>query len=222
MYFLAGSALANTHLYVVSKEPIIARKLYQEPIEVKPRASLIVASNEMGFTYSLSDPGVARRFDIITFNNAKAADKMDGQLHEKLATESARACIAQALCTALEKSLALDGRLLRPSILQEQLDRLKAEGDPFSAWMQASGISIDLPDGSGTIEVHQDVAYTSFRAYCVENGYNNWSVRKFKARLRGLNLKETGKRGGKHSYEFFLVDIQLCRANQLTNPFYAG
>jgi len=211
----------DTLKMIVSKEPIIARKLYQEPIEVKPRASLIVASNEMGFTYSLSDPGVARRFDIITFNNAKAADKMDGQLHLKLATEDSRATIAQELCDALDLSLKEQGRLLRPAVLQEQLDRLKAEGDPFSAWMQSSGISTEK-HGSGTVEVHQDEAYNSFRMYCVENGYNNWSVRKFKARLRSLNLLETGKRGGKHSYEFFLVDMQLCRSAQLINPFHAG
>lgn len=196
---------------IVSKEPIIARKLYSEPIEITPRASLIVASNEMGLSYVLSDPGVARRFDIVTFRKAKDIKKRDSNLINSLSTEEARAGIGASLADALITHLQdHGGMLLRPEVLESELERLKVEGDPFMSWMKASGLSSD-PKDHNTCEVHQDDAMESFRVYCVHNGYNTWAMRKFKGRLRALNLEELGKHGGKHSFKFYVKDLNLAR-----------
>jgi len=196
---------------IVSKEPIIARKLYAEPIEITPRASLVVASNEMGLSYVLSDPGVARRFDIVSFRSAKDIKKRDSGLIHALSTDEARAGIGASLAKSLIDHLAAhDGMLLRPQVLEDELDRLRTEGDPFMSWMKASGLSVD-PDAPGHAECHQDDLMESFKTYCVHNGYNTWAMRKFKGRLRALNLEETGKHGGKHSYHFFVSDLNLAR-----------
>jgi phage/plasmid-associated DNA primase len=200
---------------IVSKEPIIARKLYSEPLEITPRACLVVASNEMGLSYVLSDPGVARRFDIISFKKAKDWRKRDIALHEKLATEKAKAGIGISLgLCLLEEVKRGDGKLERPGVVEKEIDRLRIEGDPFMSWMVASGLSAD-PDVQNSVEIHQDRAHESFKSYCANSGYNAWSIRRFKARLRALNLEEQGRHGGKHAYYFYVKDMNLAKLAQV-------
>lgn len=200
---------------IVSKEPIIARKLYAEPLEITPRASLVVASNEMGLSYVLSDPGVARRFDIVSFRKAKDEKKRDSGLIYALTTEEAKGGIGMSMATALIEHLkAHDGMLLRPEVLEQELERLKVEGDPFMSWMEACGLSCKESDHN-MVEVHQDAAMESFRTYCLGNGYNTWAMRKFKGRLRALNLEEKGRHGGKHSFMFYCRDLNLARASRV-------
>lgn len=194
---------------IVSKEPIIARKLYSEPVEIRPRASLVVASNEMGLSYVLSDPGVARRFDIVNFRKAKDFKQRDIKLHEKLSTDEARGGIGISLGVALlNEAKRGNGKLERPEILEQELQRLKVEGDPFLSWMENTGLSVDA-GLENTAVVHQDDLHDSFKVYCANHGYNSWSIRRFKGRLRALNLNETGCHGGKHSYTFFVKDLKL-------------
>jgi len=200
---------------IVSKEPIIARKLYSEPVEITPRASLVVASNEMGLSYVLSDPGVARRFDIVSFRSAKHEKRRDPNLINDLTTIEAQIGIGFSMAKALIAHLRqYEGRLLRPPVLEQELERLRLEGDPFMSWMEASGITVDSTI-ENTAEIHQDRAHTSFKSYCANQGYNPWSIRRFKSRLRALNLEETGKHGGKHSYMFYVKDINLAKVAQL-------
>jgi len=200
---------------IVSKEPIIARKLYSEPIEITPRACLVVASNEMGLSYVLSDPGVARRFDIINFKKAKAWKQRDITLHEKLSTQKAKAGIGISLGLALLAEVERgEGKLERPDVVAREIDRLKVEGDPFMSWMEASGICADA-SFENTAEVHQDRAHESFKSYCAASGYNAWSIRRFKQRLRALNLEEQGRHGGKHAYFFHVKDLNLAKVAQI-------
>ena len=206
---------------IVSKEPIIARKLYQEPVEITPRASLVVASNELGLSYALSDEGVARRFDIISFNFAKPVTERDSNLISKLSTDEAKGAIGKCLAQSLIKHVKVNNGLIRPVKLQDQLDQLQRDGDPFMTWMNESGIFND-PASKGKVEVSQDESYQSFRTFCVKNGYNQWSLRKFKSRMRTACEQCEGKRGGKHSFLFSLRDIHLARASGVIGILDAG
>jgi len=200
---------------IVSKEPIIARKLYAEPVEIRPRASLVVASNEMGLSYVLSDPGVARRFDIVNFRKAKDFKKRDINLHVKLSTDEARGGIGISLGVALlAEAKRSNGKLERPEIIEHELERLKIEGDPFLSWMESVGISVD-EELKNTVVAHQDDLHDSFKTYCAKHGYNGWSIRRFKGRLRALNLDETGCHGGKHSYTFYVKDLKLLTVGRV-------
>jgi hypothetical protein len=119
--------------------------------------------------------------------------------------------MAKALIEHLSKH---DGMLLRPQVLEHELERLKIEGDPFMSWMEACGLSASAEDHN-IVEVHQDAAMESFKTYCLSNGYNTWAMRKFKGRLRALNLEEQGKHGGKHSFMFYCRDLNLARASRV-------
>lgn len=203
---------------IVSKEPIIARKLYAEPIEVVPRASLIVASNEAGFTYALSDPGVERRFDIVTFSHAKPEGQRDGTLIDKLKDTGCQAAIGQSLLQALSTELLRGkGKLVRPEKMVEELEQLRVEGDPIMSWLNDSGLTIAVDRNA--IVVHQTTALESFRSFCLKSGYAAWSMRKFKGRLRALKVKSIGKRGKTHDYEFGIEDSGAARSAMLLDPF---
>ena len=200
---------------IVSKEPIIARKLYSEPIEIRPRASLVVASNEMGLSYVLSDQGINRRFDIVTFKKAKRENERDAYLQDKLSSPESLSGIGASLARALvEEMSSANGIIERPDEMATELKRLATEGDPFMSWMEASGITTD-ESVKNTVEVHQDKAHESFKTYCAHHGYNPWSIRRFKQRLRALNLEEIGKHGGKHSYVFFCTDMNLAKSSRV-------
>jgi len=199
---------------IVSKERIIARKLYSEPIEVLPRASLIVASNEMSLSHALSDPGVARRFDIVTFDHAKAWADRDPQLLDKLSTDENRAGIGRSLGHALINIMTKgNNKLKRPDILQRQLDELRKESDPLESYLNSLGLDFEADVLANTAVIHQDRLYESFRVYCAQNGYREWSIRKFKSRMRSSGAKEIDAGARKHKYELRCNDlIQLKRA----------
>jgi phage/plasmid-associated DNA primase len=203
---------------IVSKEPIIARKLYSEPVEVVPRASLIVASNEAGFTYALSDPGVERRFDIVTFSHAKPESERDGKLIDRLRDKACQAAIGCSLLSAMANELEVGrGRLTRPDAMVRELYQMRVEGDPIMGWLNDSGVKIAIQ--SGSVEVHQTQALESFRTYCLRSGYAPWSMRKFKSRLRSLKVKAHGRRGKTHDYEFGIDDLEAAKQAMLVSPF---
>lgn len=201
---------------IVSKERIIARKLYSEPIEVLPRASLIVASNEMSLSHALSDPGVARRFDIITFKSAKEYSKRDPSLPAKLSTQESRAGIGKSLAEALISIMEQNGnKLKRPTSLQKELDALRREGDPLESYLDHLGIAVEIDELCNKVDIHQDKLYFEFKVFCVENGYKEWSIRKFKSRLRGLGVCERDAGARKHKYTLRCNDILRLKKARL-------
>lgn len=203
---------------IVSKEAIIARKLYSEPTEVVPRASLIVASNESGFSYALSDPGVERRFDIVMFMHAKPESERDGTLIDKLKDITCQAAIGISLLKFLTAELKSgSGKLLRPEAMRNEIEQLRVEGDPIMSWLNDSGLTVQ--HSKGTIIIHQSIALDSFRAFCVRSGYVAWSMRKFKARLRAIKVVAHGRRGKTHDYELGLSDLAAAKSAMLIDPF---
>ena len=201
---------------IVSKERIIARKLYSEPVEVLPRASLIVASNEMSLSHALSDPGVARRFDIITFKSAKEWSKRDPSLSNKLSTDESRAGIGKSLAEALiDVMKSSDNKLKRPVALQNELDNLRREGDPLESFLDHLGLAASCTPPCNTVEIHQDRLYSEFKVFCVENGYREWSIRKFKSRLRGLSVQEFDAGSRKHKYQLKCDDLLRLKKARL-------
>ncbi len=193
---------------IVSKERIIARKLYSEPIEVLPRASLIVASNQMSLSHALSDPGVARRFDIITFKSAKEYSKRDPSLPNKLATKDNRAGIGKSLAEALIEIMKQNkNKLRRPVSLQEELDSLRREGDPLQSYLDHLSLGTEIDALCNKVEIHQDKLYHEFKLFCSDNGYKEWSIRKFKSRLRELGITEHDAGSRKHKYVMKCNDL---------------
>ena len=195
---------------IVSKEDITARQLYSEPVRVTPKSSILVATNELGFTHSLSDSGLARRLDIIVFSKGLAETERDGTLGEKLKAKVNLAAIGIDLAKALTSHAAVNaGTLVRPAILTNSLVLLRRDGDALLSFLASVGL--DPTEGDSSIWIHQDELQREFIAYCATNGFKPMSMRRLKGKFRSFGLEERAKRGNKHIYKFFVSDESLRR-----------
>jgi phage/plasmid-associated DNA primase len=193
---------------VISKEDITARQLYNEPINVTPRSTILVATNELGFAHTLSDSGLARRLDIIIFRKGLAEGERDGLLGQKLKTPEALAAIGMSLSRALvEHSERNGGKLIRPSLIVESLAMLRRDGDALLSFFATVGLGVDENDS--IVWIHQDDLQREFLSYCGINGFKAMSMRRLKSKLRSLGLEEVSKRGAKHCYKVFVTDDSL-------------
>lgn len=126
---------------IISKGTIKLRRLYKEAEEITPRASIVLASNDMGIAYRLGDSGVSRRFDIISFKY-KPSNKLSN-LHELLYAE--RCGIAAKLLLSLEaevKQNASSGRyeFQRPEWLERAVEDIALDQDVYQASMARLGL----------------------------------------------------------------------------------
>jgi len=195
---------------IVSKEEITARMLYSEPCLIQPMASVLVATNEMGFSHALSDPGMARRLDVVLFTRSVDEKSRDSELHLKLQDQKAKAAIGWSLAKALLNHTAMHGkRLVRPDQMIESLRSLKEDGDSLLSFLASVGLTSDRSGRSATI--HQNELFREFNSYCYENGFKPMSMRRLKGKLRSMSAELVPCQGRKHKVKLYIEDEKLYR-----------
>ena len=108
-----------------------------------------------------------------------------------------------------------NNKLERPAALQKELDTLRREGDPLESFLDHLGLASEYTELCNTVQIHQDRLYSEFKVFCVENGYREWSIRKFKSRLRGLSVNEHDAGSRKHKYELKCSDLLRLKKARL-------
>lgn len=199
---------------IVSKEEISGRRLYREVEYFVPRASLIVASNEIGFTHALGDSGISRRIDIIQFNNPVDEKNRDPFIGKKLAAPKEQREMVMDMIDCLLEMQNKFGRMVRPESLAQALDDLRYDGDTFLSFLGASGLEIikaseEAPD---SIWIHQSDLFSSFNYFCGQNGNKIGSMRTLKGKCKshGVVQESAGKR--QHKFLFKLVNEKFYRS----------
>lgn len=194
---------------IISKEELAARQLYKEIEYFKPRASLIVASNEMGFTHALGDSGISRRVDIIEFRHPVAEEDRDPLLSEKLKQPNEQRKMVMDMIEAL-KEQQKTGRLERPERMKIVLDELRYNGDTFLSFVSHAGLDFvttsEDPDESRVEWIHQDDLLQAYQVFATNNGNARMSMRSFKAKFDTNNCLKRGRRGSKHDYALRIMD----------------
>ena len=182
---------------IVSKEEIAGRRLYREVEYFVPRASLIVASNEIGFTYALGDSGISRRIDIIQFNNPVAEKDRDPHIGDKLAAPDEQREMVLDMVGAMIRMQNEHGKMVRPSVLDATLNEYRYDGDVLLSFLSNSGLRIATPDDSeASVEyIHQQKVYDIFKGFAKENGYKEGSMRSMKGKFasHGVIKKPAGQ-----------------------------
>jgi phage/plasmid-associated DNA primase len=193
---------------IVSKEEISGRRLYKEVEYFVPRASLIVASNEIGFTHALGDSGISRRIDIIQFNNPVEEKNRDPFIGKKLSAPNEQREMIMDMTECLIDMQNNFGRMVRPESLAQALDDLRYDGDTFLSFIGSSGLEIiKLEDeGPESIWIHQSDLFTSFNYFCGMNGNKLGTMRTLKGKCKshGVVQESAGKR--QHRFLFKLVN----------------
>lgn len=203
---------------IVSKEEISGRRLYKEVEYFVPRASLLVASNEIGFTHALGDSGISRRIDIIQFKNPVSEEDRDPFIGEKLSQPEEQRAMIMDMIGSLTNMQKVHGKMVRPKKLSKALDDLRYDGDSFLSFVGSAGIEIASNDSTekSQIWIHQDHLFSAYNYYCGMNGNKTGSMRSLKGKCEthGVIRESAGKR--QHRFLFTVADYPAFRAS-----FYA-
>lgn len=200
---------------IISKEEIGGRRLFKEVEYFVPRASLIVASNEIGFTHALGDSGISRRIDIIQFDSPVAEKDRDPLIGKKLARpEEQREMIMDMLDCYIEMQNTY-GKMVRPDALDIALRDLMNDGDAFLSFMSWCGIEPAAKQGNG-VEfewLYQDAILDAYNRFCGQYNSSTIHMRTLKGKCRMHSCASRGRRGGAHDFRFKVVDNDLFNKN---------
>lgn len=193
---------------IVSKEAIAGRRLYREVEYFVPRASLVVASNEIGFTHALGDSGISRRIDIIQFNNPVAEKDRDPHIGEKLAAPNEQREMVLDMISCLISMQNEHGKMVRPAVLDEALNDLRYDGDTFLSFLGNAGLDVarKTDADSECEDIHQDKLFRAYVMFSAENGVKSGSVRNLKGKCASHGVIKEGAGQRKHKFKFKVVD----------------
>ena len=219
----ASSNIGNKDVLkqIVSKEEISGRRLFKEVEYFTPRASLIVASNEIGFTHALGDSGIARRIDIIQFNNPVAEKDRDPHIGRKLAQPEEQREMVMDMIDCMMEMQNTYGKMVRPDALADIITDLMYDGDSFLAFMGWAGIEAPRPESTPeTLEwQHQSAILDAYNRFAGQYNASTIGVRTLKTKLRAQNFPYIGRRGKTHDFQFEVVDNELFTKNySFQNP----
>ena len=192
---------------IVSKEEISGRRLYKEVEYFVPRASLIVASNEIGFTHALGDSGISRRIDIIQFNHPVEEKDRDPFIGKKLAYPNEQREMVMDMIDCLIEMQTKFGRMVRPDSLAQALDDLRYDGDTFLSFLGSAGVEIIKSDTETDSEwVHQSNLFSAYNYFCGMNGNKLGTMRTLKGKCKshGVAQESAGKR--QHKFLFKVIN----------------
>ena len=200
---------------IISKEEIGGRRLFKEVEYFVPRASLIVASNEIGFTHALGDSGISRRIDIIQFDSPVAEKDRDPLIGQKLARpEEQREMIMDMLDCYLEMQNTY-GKMVRPAALDIALKDLMNDGDAFLSFMSWSGLepASNADEGTDVEWLFQDTILDAYNRFCGKYNSATIHMRTMKGKCRMHSCASQGRRGGAHDFKFKITDNDLFNKN---------
>jgi phage/plasmid-associated DNA primase len=169
---------------IISKEEISGRRLYKEVEFFVPRASLIIATNEIGFTHALGDSGISRRLDIVKFDNPVSEQDRDPFISKKLSAPIEQREMILDMIDSLIDMQQTYGKMVRPDELAKMLDNFRVDGDSFLSFMYQSGF--DKPESSVEDSEHEYIDQGMLR-----DAYNRWALK------NGVGSPGTGKLKGK-------------------------
>lgn len=121
---------ASTFKNLVSGGEVVAKKLWQNKFSFKNRAKLIFAANEIPASKD-AEEGFFRRFIVVPFDYYVPDEKIDHDLHNKLASELAGIL---NLCLDAYRRLVKNQRFTDCSAITEQLDFYRSFVDDVSVF----------------------------------------------------------------------------------------
>jgi len=200
---------------IISKEEISGRRLYKEIEYFYPRASLLVASNEIGFTHALGDSGISRRIDIIQFNNPVAEKDRDPFIGEKLSAPVEQREMILDMVDCMIEMQNKHGKMVRPDALAQALTDLMYDGDSFLAFMGWCGIEADGegPEDTNTEWLHQSALRDAYNRFSGEYGNAPLGMKGLKGKCRVQGAAMRSASGRSHNFKFKVVDNELFTKN---------
>lgn len=180
---------------LASRDPIAARRLYQEAFDFTPTHTLWIRGNHLPGAHDAGDGFWRRMIPIpfkVQFTEAQRVPDLDRQL--------AAAELPGILAWAVEGCLAWQKRGLDvPTSLMAGVAEYRKETDLLGQWIE----ECLRRDPHGRARVGD--AYRSYRAFCEERGVSASSQRQFTFDLRDRSIEATKGGQGVRIYKGFTI-----------------
>jgi putative DNA primase/helicase len=160
---------------LASGDPIMVRPIYSQPFKLKNKATLIFTCNEMP-TFKDKSGGIVRRLVVIPCDNS--VTKRDHEIDEKLSTDNAKSYLLKLGLEGIARIKENGGRLTDSITIQAKTKEYFVASDSVAAFESEHKNTIL----KGIVKN----VYTSYVAFCEENGYQAVSNREFGRRLSSL------------------------------------
>jgi putative DNA primase/helicase len=175
-----GKLESSIFKQLVSGEPVEARSPYCEPFTLKQYAKLIFNCNELPKEVEQTN-AYFRRFLIIPFDVTIPPEKQDKELHNKI-IEKELSGVFNWVLEGLNRLLLQKG-FSKCSAAEDAVADYKKQSDSVKMFIDENDYEISPNDYS----LIKDL-YTSYRTYCVEDGFKPVSKMNFSKRLKNHGI----------------------------------
>ena len=189
----------------VTGEPVMARQLYCNPVQFRPRAQHVFATNKLPRIHGTLDAGLERRIQILTFTRRIPADERIPAIGRRIIEKESDRLLAFAVAGA--RRLLRQGHFTEPESSRHALAQWLMRADPVQAWINNGQVAVIQSDGPQTV-IRTGEIFEAFVLWVQNSGLGpeqipNISV--FSRRIRDL-LPNCGYRRMSHGGEF----LNLC------------
>lgn len=181
-------------------DTIKVKRLYQEPIELKPKAKLFLLCNDLP-RFNHLDGALKRRIKCISFENVVPEDKADRDLGRKLMSEKA------GILNLLIKGARayLDNTLFEPESVRQASKQYFDGQDTISAFLkECTSVEKGAKIGKGTL-------YEAYKRFCDEEMMEPSTKKEFGIYLMGKHYRDAKDASGR-----VWLDIKLGEGSHLT------
>ena len=172
---LSASAVEDSGYFkaLVSSDDISVERKGKDPFKLKNTARMVFSTNEIPKSRDNSN-AYFRRWVIVRFPNTISEDKVDPHLIDKLVQE-----MPGLLNMAIRglKRLFRQGHFSESDTIKKELERYRRDNDTVRAFVDECCIA----DPSN--KIGKSLIYSSYRSWCMNNGYRPVSTRRFNDRL---------------------------------------
>jgi len=159
---------------LVSWENISAKSVYKQPIEFKPYARLLIATNELPYLKTI-DNSIRRRFIFLHLKKSFYGKENPNLVNEILEEKND----IFVWCTQWLLRLLKRWFFIVPDELESELGNFIKENDTIELWFEDWEVA-----RSEEAKIHNKDLYPMYRMYCLDNGLKPLSKRTLNRRLR--------------------------------------
>lgn len=169
---------ADNFKQIISGEPMQARRIYEAPFDLRPKAGHVFAANALPRTNDSSD-GFWRRIVLVTFNRTFAPGVADKVIDKRIVAAELPAIVSWMVAGAVDVMKA--GALCEPPSSPNFVQQWRHEANPVSLFLEAA--TRPLPNHLPlSVGVSGESLYRTYRQWCETNGHrplanNNFSVK---------------------------------------------
>lgn len=160
----AAAIGADSFKSAVTGEPMSGRAVYRPPVDFRPVALHVFATNDLPSFRGGMDRGVMRRLAMLTFSRSIPLGERIEHIGQRIGREEPDLLLDFAVQGA--ERLIARGFYAEPRSSERAIREWALGADPVQAWLQTVNVTGDVQH-----RVMTSIAYQNFKAWALEEGY---------------------------------------------------